>query len=634
MSAPDAIAWMEAQVSRLAVRLAVGLPEEAWLRALAAGADQPPPPGTGPAARLRLGFGLSTFELDLLLLALLPEVDARFGDVFQALRSPAGRRPSVGIGVRVLLGDDAGWEGRWRLEGSLLWSTGLLLPGPAELPLVDRPLRPAAAILPALMGRAPGRLDDAVRIDLDPRDESVDRLLAARPSLAPPPDAGVVWVRGGAPEAVRALAFAHAAPRSPGVVATELADRRGLLHARIGESAHARGFTELRIACALLGTAGWASVDGAAVRLPALTPAPVLVQTRPEATVEVEPGVRMTRRDPPQASLLEQADLWAWALGRSGVTGPVDRLANQTRLDAEVLREVGERAAARALAEDRPADEADIRIALAEVRPPLVARLGEVSSPMVPWSRLILPTRSQGQLAEVLRRMEHRVTVQARWGIVGNERRGDGLVVLLHGESGTGKTLAAEALATALCLPLLRIDLSRVVSKYIGETEKNLAEVFDAAEGFGAVLLIDEADALFGKRTAVKDAHDRYANIETNYLLQRLEAFVGVAVLATNLLQNLDDAFVRRLHFVVHLPKPTASMQAEIWRSHLPRQLLAPDVDIASLSRFDLVGGDIRNAALTAAYGAAAAGTPITHSLLADAVREELLKRGRALPPR
>ena len=246
----------------------------------------------------------------------------------------------------------------------------------------------------------------------------------------------------------------------------------------------------------------------------------------------------------------------------------------------------------------------------------------------------MLASRARAQLEEVLRRVEHRVTVQQRWGMADDAGRGDGLVLLLHGESGTGKTLAAEALATALCLPLLRIDLSRVVSKYIGETEKNLSEVFDAAEGFGAVLLIDEADALFGKRTSVKDAQDRYANIETNYLLQRLESFVGVAILATNILQNMDEAFVRRLQFVVHLTRPTAAMQAQIWQAHLPARLLADDVDLAALSRFELVGGDIRNASLTAAYGAAAAGSLITQSLLLEAAREELLKRGRALPPR
>jgi SpoVK/Ycf46/Vps4 family AAA+-type ATPase len=172
-----------------------------------------------------------------------------------------------------------------------------------------------------------------------------------------------------------------------------------------------------------------------------------------------------------------------------------------------------------------------------------------------------------------------------------------------------------------------------VVSKYIGETEKNLAEVFAQAEGFRALLFFDEADALFDKRTGTRDAHDRYANLEVNFLLQRLEAFDGIAVLATNMPQQMDEAFTRRFTLSIHFPRPTPGRQLALWRHHLPAGRLAPGLDLERLvTRHDLVGGEIRNAALTAAYAAAAAGGTITQALLEAAAAQELEKQGRPIP--
>jgi len=206
--------------------------------------------------------------------------------------------------------------------------------------------------------------------------------------------------------------------------------------------------------------------------------------------------------------------------------------------------------------------------------------------------------------------------------------------MLFAGPPGTGKTLAAEVMAHALGAHLLVVDISRVVSKWIGETEKNLAEVFDTAERVQAVLLFDEADALFGKRTEVSDAHDRYANLETAYLLARLERFDGLAILSTNLRQNIDAAFIRRLEFVVEFDEPGAEQREELWRCHLPANApIAPDVRLSTLaSLYPVVGAVIRNAAVAAAFRAASDGTAIGLSHFVQAVRREYQKAGRPFP--
>jgi SpoVK/Ycf46/Vps4 family AAA+-type ATPase len=220
----------------------------------------------------------------------------------------------------------------------------------------------------------------------------------------------------------------------------------------------------------------------------------------------------------------------------------------------------------------------------------------------------------------------HRAAVYDTFGFRDRMNRGLGISVLFAGESGTGKTMAAEVLADALGLMLYRIDLSAVVSKYIGETEKNLRKLFDAAEGGGAILFFDEADALFGKRSEVKDSHDRYANIEINYLLQRMEAFGGLAVLATNLKSAMDTAFLRRLRFVVNFPFPGASERAAIWSGIFPADTPLGDLDYGRLARLHLTGGSIQNIAVNAAFAAAQAGGHVTMSVLLAAARTEFRK--------
>ncbi len=245
----------------------------------------------------------------------------------------------------------------------------------------------------------------------------------------------------------------------------------------------------------------------------------------------------------------------------------------------------------------------------------------------------MLPPEPLAQLRTIEAQVRHAATVYETWGLGARRTGGTGCAALFAGPSGTGKTMAAGVLARALGLDLYRIDLSAVVSKYIGETEKNLARVFEEARATGAVLFFDEADALFGKRSEVKDAHDRYANIEVGFLLQQMEAYDGVAVLASNLAQNLDDAFRRRLQAIVTFPMPGPAERARIWRGLFPPTVpLADDLDLDFLAeRFELAGGHLSNAALAAAFLAAEAGRPVS---MADGVRgvaREMGKLGRPL---
>lgn len=247
------------------------------------------------------------------------------------------------------------------------------------------------------------------------------------------------------------------------------------------------------------------------------------------------------------------------------------------------------------------------------------------------WDSLVLPEAQLAVLRQIAAHLRQRFKVQEEWGFAAQGSRGLGLATLFAGESGTGKTLAAEVLAHTLNLDLYRIDLSAVVSKYIGETEKNLRKVFDAAEDCGAILLFDEADALFGKRTEVKDSHDRHANIEVSYLLQRMEAYHGLAVLTTNLKSSLDTAFLRRLRFVVQFPFPDQEQRLALWRRAFPAATPTRDLDLDKLSRLSMTGGSIRNIALNAAFLAADAGEPVSMSHLLTAAHAEASKRERPL---
>lgn len=258
----------------------------------------------------------------------------------------------------------------------------------------------------------------------------------------------------------------------------------------------------------------------------------------------------------------------------------------------------------------------------------------QIVRPTAEWSQLVLPPERLAQLREALYRLYHQGKVLDEWRFLEGRHGARGVRMLFSGPPGTGKTLSAEVLAREFGVDLLVVDLARVVSKWIGETEKNLAQAFEVAEQARAVLLFDEADALFGKRTEVSDAHDRYANLETAYLLTRLERFEGLAILSTNLRQNIDEAFTRRLEFIVEYQEPDRRERLALWRCHVPEGApVAEDVDLDELAAvYPMVGGMIRNAAVAAAFLAASEGATLRQSHFIRAIRREYEKTGKALP--
>jgi AAA+ superfamily predicted ATPase len=255
--------------------------------------------------------------------------------------------------------------------------------------------------------------------------------------------------------------------------------------------------------------------------------------------------------------------------------------------------------------------------------------LAQRIEPRGTWEELVVPDAARQTLRSLVAHVRHRHRVQEEWGFSDSSSRGLGITALFHGPSGTGKTMAAEVVAGELRLDLYRIDLSSVVSKYIGETEKHLRRLFDAAEAGSAVLLFDEADALFGKRSEVRDSHDRYANIEVGYLLTRMECYRGLAILTTNLKDTLDPAFQRRLRFVVGFSSPDAAQRLRIWEHALPDAVPRERLDYGRLARLELSGANIRNVALHAAFLAADAGERVGMRHIASAARDELVRLGR-----
>ncbi len=323
----------------------------------------------------------------------------------------------------------------------------------------------------------------------------------------------------------------------------------------------------------------------------------------------------------------EQRRLWRSSLSDSAASlnGVLDSLAEQFRFSARSIRSAG----ASMSSDKAAADAGELWNVCRSLARPRLENLAQRLVATAGWDDLVLPDAQLEALRHLSSQVRHRMKVYETWGFSAKGRRGLGVTALFAGESGTGKTLAAEVLAHELALDLYRIDLSAVVSKYIGETEKNLKQVFDAAEEGGALLLFDEADALFGKRGDVKDSHDRYANIEVGYLLQRMESYQGLAILTTNIKSALDKAFQRRLRFTVHFPFPDAGQREAIWRRIFPAATPTQDLDARKLAQLKVAGGNIRNIALNAAFLAAAGGGPVTmkHVLEASSLEAEKLER-------
>jgi ATPase family protein associated with various cellular activities (AAA)/winged helix domain-containing protein len=330
----------------------------------------------------------------------------------------------------------------------------------------------------------------------------------------------------------------------------------------------------------------------------------------------------------PMPSLAERRGAWS-ALAD---VAEVEDVAGKFRLSIRQIADAAEVARLAATARDAEGPvPADLDLGARQASSTRIGELATRLEPAFGWDDLVLPTRQREVLASISGYLRHRDLVLSEWGYDRAVARDQGLKVLFAGESGTGKTMAGQVIAGDLGLELFRIDLATIVSKYIGETEKNLDRIFEAADGSNAILFFDEADALFGKRSEVRDSHDRYANIEVAYLLQKMESYAGAVILATNFRQNMDEAFLRRLDFVIDFPFPEAEDRERIWRLLLPEAApVADDVDVPFLAtQFKLSGGGIRNASLAAAFLAADDGTSIEMRHLVRGVALEYGKLGR-----
>jgi AAA+ superfamily predicted ATPase len=579
--------------------------------------------------RLAESFGLDPVDVGLLLVALAPDLDGRFERLYGYLHDDvARRRASVGLALELAgaVADPVG--GRHRLLGGPLVTGGLVVVDDAERPFLTRSLRVPDRVAMHLLG------DDHADALLEPLLARVHPSRSGDPkALARMVAAGttLVYVREDAASAGRAFAAAALAEAGLGAVALDLA----LLDSTDPvASVAAVALREARLRGAGL-VAGpverLAELDPAALRRLAEAPwAVVLTGSRPWDPVWSRNVPLVVELDPPGHDA--RAEMWRDALGdglpreldAATATAPfrlgpdqVDRAARAARLSAAV--------GGRALSG------ADLQSGARSQNAAGLERLARRIRPQVGWDDLILPERTARHAREIAERAAQRERVLDEWRL-GSRRAGDrGIVALFSGESGTGKTMAAEVLAGELGLDLYTIDLATVVDKYIGETEKNLDRIFAEADSVNAVLFFDEADAIFGKRSEVRDAHDRYANVETAYLLQRLETFDGIAILATNLKANIDEAFARRLDAVVDFPMPDVEHRRRLLdhclRPGVPR---AKDLDLDYCAQaFELSGGNIRNIAVAASYLAAAGSGAVGMPELMRATAREYRKLGR-----
>jgi hypothetical protein len=336
--------------------------------------------------------------------------------------------------------------------------------------------------------------------------------------------------------------------------------------------------------------------------------------------------------DAPVASVAERHELWVSALHGGAPTAFDPALVTLAfRLTPEQVGRAARAAERASIAAGRPMTVPDVASGARAQNAAGLERLARRIEPAVSWADLVIPAGVEGQLREITARARHRDRVVGEWGMGERSRRTTGITALFAGDSGTGKTMSAEVVAGDLGFDLYVIDLSTVVDKYIGETEKNLDRIFSEADRVNGVLLFDEADALFGKRSEVKDARDRYANVEVAYLLQRMESFDGIAILTTNLRANVDEAFTRRLDAIVDFPMPEEADRRHLWERNLPPSLpRAEDLDLDFLARrFKVSGGNIRNICVSAAYLAAADDRSVTMADLIRATDREYRKLGR-----
>jgi len=586
-----------------------------------------------PADRLT-ALRLTDLDTALLLIALAPDLDRTFEPLYSYLNDDVGRRrATVGLALDLCGIPAHDTAGRARFHPTApLCALGLLTVEEPERPFLSRSLRVPDRILAHLLGddtpdaALAGHLHPltAPRVPYDGQDPGgddefthfVDRLavlLAGGPPLA-------VYLRERHEgDGLVCVSAALAAARVPAVRFSGPVERVPEL------------LREARLGVRTVVVSGLPDQPGPLVK--ALTAAPdvsvVFAGARPYDPLWCESDPLILEAPRQRAATVRA---WTEAVGAdSGFD--VRATVAPYHLGADRIARAARASRGLAAFDGTPLTAAHLRLAARQQSASGLEQHARRIRPAVDWQDLVLPERALTQLHELALRARHRDRVLGDWRLSAGGGRGRGVLGLFAGESGTGKTLSAEVVAAELGLDLYVVQLSSVVDKYIGETEKNLERIFTEADRTDAVLLFDEADAVFGKRSEVKDSHDRYANMESAYLLQRLESFDGIALLTSNLRANIDEAFTRRLDLVVDFPFPDPVQRLALWRHGLTHVPSAPDLELAPLAQeFELAGGSIRSAVVTAAYLAAGRGDTVGAADLLEGARREYRKAGRLVP--
>lgn len=582
-------------------------------------------------------FMLSPFECDVLVLCLGASIEARFLTACAAVHGNAQVNwPTFGLALAVL--EQPHWSAISRARPLRYWNLVELVRQPGgHAPLLHVPLQIDERMLHYLLG-------------VPAIDERFETLVHALPVSPHPAEDNTHW-NGAMRDGLRHW-LGHA---EQGRAILLCGERSASREAAFAALSRAAGLNPYRLHAADLPLAAeerntlarrWtreAALQNAALlvrcsdgdnmsllaRWLDQVQAPVAVDAPAGSAAEQLPGLRL---DVPELSADERKTAWLDQLGDVShhLNGTLDRIVEYFHFDAATIQAAAAIARNAQLDDQAAIERTAWRICRQQGRRSL-DNLARRIEPRAEWSDLVLPDTQIETLRQVAIHMRQRAVVNQHWGFAERYSRGHGLSALFAGASGTGKTMAAEVLARELDLDLYQIDLAALVSKYIGETEKNLRRVFDAAEESGAVLLFDECDALFGKRSEVRDSHDRYANMEVAYLLQRMDSYRGVAILTTNMRHALDSAFVRRIRFIVQFPFPDALSRVRIWQGIFPRSAPLDDLDYAQLSQLNVSGGTIRNIATHAAFLAAEAGVPIGTPHILAASRLEYAKLDKPL---
>ena len=577
--------------------------------------------------RLARAADLADLDVEFLVAALAPDIDSRFERLYGYLNDDVTRRrATIGLVLELAGVPCTSARARARLApGSPLLDRQLVILDDASCPVLSRSLRVPDRVTSHLLGDDacdPGLAD--VLCQLRPYDCPI----ATQLTLALGRDVRLVYIRDhGRRSAAAAAAAALQGSRRPVL---------GLDFSR-ASSSEVDGLVLIAGREALLRGGGLVAgpVDGlnslSVTVLRRLSDLPVPVLLYGEATWDPRWSPQVPLQvDAPVLGNADRIRIWHSELDGLVEVGaaPIHLL-----LGPEQIARAVRAARLSSVLGDRPADSAPLLSGAREQNAAGLERLARRIEPAVGWPDLVLPPAVTGQLRELAARARHRDQVLTDWRMRPGGGRGRGITALFAGDSGTGKTMSAEVIAGELGLDLYTIDLATVVDKYVGETEKNLERIFTEAGGVNAVLLFDEADAVFGKRSEVRDAHDRYANIESAYLLQRMESFDGLAVLATNLRANIDDAFTRRLDAIVDFPVPDSDLRRTLWDQCLGQAVpRGEDLDLDFCAQaFDFSGGAIRSVVITAAYLAADKAGTVGMTELITAVHREYRKLGRLL---